>query len=329
MQAAKRFILGICGLIFSVTLCRSQERAASSGTATAAAQVSAARGIALASSGHCIEALPLLRKAVRQLANKELQKKVGLTGVTCAMTHNAYDDVLPFLEVLLHEFPRDPEVLYTATHVFSDLSLGTSQQLMREAPFSYQLHELNAEAFESQGKYEQAAGEYRKILNVNPLLPGIHARLGRVLLAPPQPTSEAVAQAKKAFEDELAIDPSNAPAEFALGEIAKNEGDNAIAIRHYTRATKLDTGFSEAYLGLGSALVADKQFEAAIPPLESYEKLAPDSPTGHYQLALAYAGAGRKDDANREAGLQRDTAQHLEQIKRRVAEGLEGQNPPQ
>jgi hypothetical protein len=63
--------------------------------------------------------------------------------------------------------------------------------------------------------------------------------------------------------------------------------------------------------------------------LEAYVRLAPDSPSGHYQLALAYAGVGRKDDANREAALQRDTAQRLEQIKRSVAEGLEGPKPPQ
>jgi hypothetical protein len=38
---------------------------------------------------------------------------------------------------------------------------------------------------------------------------------------------------------------------------------------------------------------------------------------------------GRKEDANREAALQRDTAKSLEQLKRRVAEGLERQKPPQ
>jgi hypothetical protein len=101
------------------------------------------------------------------------------------------------------------------------------------------------------------------------------------------------------------------------------------AVTHYTRATKIDAGFTEAYLGLGSALVERQQFAEAIPPLETYEKLAPDSPTGHYQLALAYNGVGRKDDANREAALQRDTAKSLEQLKRRVAEGLEHQKPPQ
>jgi tetratricopeptide (TPR) repeat protein len=191
------------------------------------------------------------------------------------------------------------------------------------------VHLLNAEALETQGKSEEAAAEYRKILEMNPTLPGIHARLGRVLLSGAQPSAETVAQAKKNFEDELEIDPNNATAEYVLGELAKGEGDFSGAIRHYGRATKIDAGFAEAYLGLGSAFVASKQFTEAISPLETYEKLAPDSPTGHYQLALAYAGAGRKEDANREAALQRDTAKSLEQVKRRVAEGLEGQKPPQ
>jgi hypothetical protein len=70
------------------------------------------------------------------------------------------------------------------------------------------------------------------------------------------------------------------------------------------------------------SLVSSKRFPEAIPPLEKYEKLAPDSPTGHFQLALAYAGAGRKDDANREAALQRESADSLEKVRRRVAEGL-------
>ncbi len=58
----------------------------------------------------------------------------------------------------------------------------------------------------------------------------------------------------------------------------------------------------DAYLGLGTALVDSQRFsEAKIPPLEKYEKMAPDTPTGHYELALAYAGVGRKEDANRDS----------------------------
>jgi tetratricopeptide (TPR) repeat protein len=287
------------------------------------------RAIALAETGHCKEALPLLKKSIHLVTDRDVKKQIGMLGLKCAMSYNAPYDSLDFLAVLNHEFPRDPEVLYASAHAFSDLSLRASQDLVREAPFSYQVHQLNAEALETQGKWAEAAAEYRKILDVNPMQPGIHARLGRVLLSRPEPPANVVAEAKKNFEDELEIDPNNATAEYVLGELAKADGDFATAVRDYSRATKIEPGFSEAYLGLGEALVAQQQFADAIPPLETYEKLAPDSPTGHFQLALAYNGAGRRDDANREAALQRETARNLEQLKRRVAEGLERQKPPQ
>jgi len=321
----------VVGTVASLLLCCAVAAQAPSKNSTSAApaEPSFQHAIALAQSGHCKEAIPLLKKSIHQVADRDVKKRIGLLGLNCAMTHNAPYDSLDFLAVLEREFPRDPEVLYAATHAFSDLSFRASQDLVREAPFSYQVHELNAEALETQGKWDEAAAEYRKILEINPMLPGMHARLGRVLLSGQQPTPEAVAQAKKCFEDELAIDPNNATAEYVLGELAKDEGDLSAAIRHYTRATKIDTGFAEAYLGLGAALVQQQQFAEAIPPLETYEKMAPDSPTGHYQLALAYNGAGRKEDANREAALQRESAKNLEQLKRRVAEGLERQKPPQ
>lgn len=289
----------------------------------------AARAMSLAESGHCADALPLLKKSIRQISDRDAKKRAGLDAIRCAMTSKNPYDALDFLQILERDFPRDPEVLYAATHALSDLSVRASQDLVREAPFSYQVHLLNAEALEAQGKPEEAAAEYRKIIEINPLLPGIHARLGRVLLSGAQPSADAVAQAKKNFEDELAINPNDATSEYVLGELAKNDADYATAVAHYTRATKIEPGFSEAYLGLGSALVAQQQFADAIPPLEKYEKLAPDSPTGHYQLALAYNGVGRKEDANREAALQREAAKNLEQLKRRVAEGLEHQKPPQ
>lgn len=302
---------------------------ASKGSATTNNRVAADQGVALAESGHCAEALPLLKKSVHQVADKDLKKRMGLDGVHCAMIGKNPFESLDFLQVLVREFPRDPEVLYVATHAYSDLSLRTSQDLMHEAPFSYQVHELNAEALEQQGKWEEAATEYRRILEINPFLPGAHARLGRALIWKPQPSDAAVQEARKNFEEELEIDPRNASAEYVLGELARGANDLSAAIRHFSRATKLETGFGEAYLGLGSSLVSAKRFTEAIPALEMYEKLEPDSPSGHFQLALAYAGAGRKDDANREAALQRDAAEHLEQVKRRAAEALLKQQSPE
>ena len=169
----------------------------------------------------------------------------------------------------------------------------------------------------------QATAEYRKILEINPLFPGIHARLGRALLSTGKPTAEVIEEVKKNFEPELEIDPHNASAEYVSGRTCEGCERLPMAIRHLCSSHKTGHGFSDAYLALGLAFVSAKRFPEAIPPLETYEKLAPDSPTGHFQLAQAYAGVGRKDDANREAALQRQSAEALEQAKRRVSIGMQ------
>src|SRR5215469_10120747 len=285
----------------------------------------AERAVSLAESGRCPEALSLLKRAIRQTANRDLKKRIGLDGLHCAMAHDTPYDSLDFLSVLTRDFPHDPDVLYAATHAFSDLSMRTSQDLAKDAPFSFQVHELNAEALEIQSKWAEAAAEYRKILDINPMLPGVHARLGRAYLSKPQPSPEDVANAKKAFQEELEIDPRNAGAEYVLGQLAADSQDFSGSIQHFTKATKLDSGFSEAFLGLGTSLNSAKRFADAIQPLETYVKMAPDSPTGHYQLAVAYSGAGRKEDANREAQLQRQSSEALEAVKRKAAVALEKQ----
>jgi tetratricopeptide (TPR) repeat protein len=295
----------------------------------AIAEGDAARAVSLAESGHCAEAMPLLRKFIRQTADRDLKKRIGLDGLRCTMTHNTPYDSLEFLAVLSRDFPHDPEVLYAATHAYSDLSLRSSQDLAQEAPFSFQVHQLNAEALELQGKWDEAAMEYRRILEINPMLPGIHASLGRALLSKQNASPTEVNQARKNFEEELEIDPRNPTAEYVLGQLAADSNDSSAAIQHFQRATKLDMGFAEAYLGLGTSLNSAKRFPEAIIALEAYEKLAPDSPTGHYQLAFAYAGAGRRDDANREAALQRQTAEELEAVKRKAAIAQEKQQDPQ
>jgi tetratricopeptide (TPR) repeat protein len=324
LRSLQRLALFLSAVFVMTAGTYGQNAAKSSGTAGGGDQ----RGLALAENGHCKEALPLLKKEIHQATDKDLKKRIGLDGLHCAMTHDLPYEALDFLIVLSRDFPRDPEVLYAATHAYSDLSMRASQDLAHEAPFSFQVHLLNAEALELQGRWDEAAVEYRRILEINPMQPGIHARLGRALLSKPHPSPTEVEQAGKNFQEELEIDPKNAVAEFVLGQLAADANDSATAIRHFTRATKLDAGFSEAYLGLGTALNSAKQFTEAIPPLEDYEKIAPDSPTGHYQLAVAYAGAGRRQDSNREAALQRESAEALEAVKRKAAIAQEQQSAP-
>lgn len=278
-------------------------QSAPGGSATLSA--GAARALDQAAAGHCAEAIPELRKAVARGTDSDLKKRAGLAGLRCAMIRNQPYQAVEFLQILSRDFPRDPEVLYQATKAYSDLSIRASQDLVREAPFSYQVHELNAEALEVQGKWDEAAAEYKKILEIDPKLPGIHYRLGRVLLSEPHPAPEILDEAKRNFDQELKIDPQNAGAEGVLGELARQASQWPDAIDHFTRATKLDGGFAEAFLGLGSSLLAEKRYQDAVPPLETAVKLQPDNPAAHYNLATALSRVGRKEEAEREFAIHR------------------------
>ena len=177
------------------------------------------------------------------------------------------------------------------------------------APNSYQAHKLNAESLELQGKWDAAAKEYKLVLEQNPRLPGIHFLLGRLLLSKPDPAPSAAEEAKREFQQELEIDPSNAGAEYVLGELARQESQFPEAIAHFSRATKLDAGFGDAFLGLGAALISTKKFSEAISPLETAVKLEPQNPGAHYNLAIALSRAGRKQEAEREFAVHRQMTQ--------------------
>ena len=292
-------VLCLCGFLIS-----SSGAQVSSQTPAADASSFAERGISLAEKGRCREALPLLKKA-GHLADKQLKYKALMSSARCAMSLDQTETAVEALLVLNREFPRDPEVLYTTTHFYSELASRASQELAATAPTSAQAEELEAEAFESQGNWDKAAAQYKKILEQDPGALGIHYRLGRISLSasPPQPD-----EAKKEFEQELKTDPNNASAEFMLGEVSRQAGQWDDAARHFSRASKLDEGFVEAYLALGMSLNSAGKFSEALVSLESDVKMQPGDPAGHYQLATAYARTGRKQEAEREVALQREAA---------------------
>jgi len=94
-----------------------------------------------------------------------------------------------------------------------------------------------------------------------------------------------------------------------LGELARQAGQWPEAVVHFSRASKLDAGFGDAFLGLGSSLMSQKKFPEAIAPLETAVKLEPANPTAHYSLAVAYTRAGRKEEGEKEFTIHRQMVQ--------------------
>jgi tetratricopeptide (TPR) repeat protein len=277
----------------------------------------------LAESGHCREAMPLLKTAVARAIEPETKKRLGLDAVHCAMTLHDLDSAVGFIRGLSSAFPNDPEVLYLTVHVFSDLSIRASQKLMVSAPTSYQVRLLNGEALETQGKWDDAITEYREVLRRNPTLPGIHYRVGRLVLAGPKTDANKQA-ARREFEEELKVDPSNAGAEYILGELARQDEQFSEAIGHFKRATKLEAGFADAFIGLGRALLEEGRNPEAIAPLQNATKLRPDNPAAHFYLSTAYRRTGHKEDAAREFALHEETSAKVRQMKQEIETGVAG-----
>lgn len=266
------------------------------------------RALNLAEKGRCVEALPALKRGVARVSDKQLKYKAAMAEVRCAMSVGDTTATVDSLLLLQQDFPDDPQVLYISTHYFSQLANQSAQRLAQTAPNSAQVQKLNAEALESQGKWDDAIAAYQKIAEQYPKQPEVHYRIARILLDQ-SATPDATEKAKAELQKELAVNPSNAAAEFILGEIARRAAEWDTAIKHFQRAADLDAGFSEAYLARGMSLAGAGKFAEAISPLERYVKMQPEDPAGHYQLAIAYSRTGNKQAAERELDLQKKAAE--------------------
>src|SRR5947209_8658874 len=294
------FMLESPGLVLFIMLLVVAE---CSGQAAKPASLTAQHAIKLAQNGRCEEAVPALKRASQITIDKRIKRAAAFAGVRCAMLIDQTGTAVDLLQMLNREFPHDPEVLFLSVHTYSDLSTKAAQKLAVTAPNSIDAHKLNAEALEAQGKWDAAEKEYKAILAGSPQQPGIHFLLGRLLLSKPDAGPTPGEYARKEFQEELKIDPSNAGAEYVLGEMARQDSQWPEAIQHFSRATELDAGFGDAFLGLGSSLLSAKRFTDAIPPLETAVKLEPRNPATHYSLATALTRAGRKEAADKEFAI--------------------------
>jgi tetratricopeptide (TPR) repeat protein len=281
-------------------------------------------GVKLAMEGRCADAMPRLDESMRDAAlTVDAKRSVSIAGVRCSMLLNRQSDAMSYLAWLQEAYPKDPDVMFLSVHVFSDLSQHNAQGLMNSAPDSPLVIQLNAENFEKQGDFQKAIAEYRILLERTPTHPGIHYRIGGLLMSSPE-TPTTAEQARKEFEAELKLDPRSAGAEYYLGELARRSDALSGAVEHFKRATELNPTFAEAYYGWGKSLLDSGKAADASAPLESAVKLAPENPTVHFALATAYQRAGRKDDAAREFGLQKTTADKLNQREKTLHKTVSG-----
>jgi tetratricopeptide (TPR) repeat protein len=246
--------------------------------------------MSLSELGRYREALPGLIKAFSQSADPVLRRMAGLH-LQRAYTGVGKDrDAVDVAMRLSRLYPNDPEVLYHSARLFGNFAYLQTMKLAAVAPDSVWLHQAAGEANESQGLYDAALREYRQVLAAAPRRPGLHFRIGRVLLRRSAGADEV--EARRAFEEELALDSTNANAAYELAELYRKAGALDPARQLFEQAVTHYPAFAHARIGLARTLIALGRPQEAIPHLAAALEAAPDNEVAYYQLAQAHRALG-------------------------------------
>jgi tetratricopeptide (TPR) repeat protein len=209
----------------------------------------------------------------------------------------------------------------------------TAGRLVRSHPKDLELHELYIDLMSSMGLAGRAARIYAERRDKEPLLADAHYLFGRA-------TPDA-ANAQKAYEQALRIDPDHARSYMGMAALHVAAGRSGRALEGYERAASLDPSLSEAWLGWvrglsavdpqGARAVA-KRARSAVPgepgvylvlatlaPDEAVEVLeagrtaVPDDARIPSMLAMIHLEAGKIGDAAvaTEAALALDVQQPM------------------
>jgi tetratricopeptide (TPR) repeat protein len=252
--------------------------------------------LARVAAGHCDGARSDLAKQFTETSDTDLRRLTGLALSQCDLAQGHYDEAFPVIARLKTLYPGDADVLYQAARFHMKAWNDTLFEMFQKVPSSYRVNQLSAEIFEIQGRYAETAAEYRKAIEKNPAALDLHFRLGRALLLQSH-SPENLALARREFEAELRLNPSDAVAEYEIGQILLAGQDPSAALKRFERAASLDPGFAEALQAVAKARIDAKQYDEAIALLEKVVRLQPGNESAHYSLMMAYRNAGRAADA--------------------------------
>jgi len=184
--------------------------------------------------------------------------------------------------------------LYALTEYHQALSHLAAAWIAHNDPGSYRAHQLKGQYYEATGKIDEAIGEYRKAIELNPELQNVRFAIGSLLWA-----AERFDEAVPELEAELRINPNHAEAHYELGDIHYARQDFSKAEKHLLESLRLNPSLTEAHLALEKVYSGQGRLEAALDSLKAAAGLAPRDPAPHYRMSQIYRRLGREQQARR------------------------------
>jgi len=202
------------------------------------------------------------------------------------MGRGEWDDAYRVASRAARTHPTDVDVLYYLGLVTRRQAADQFQRLVRMAPDSARVHQLQAEMFEAQDRRADAEKEYAAALEAKPDL--LEALLG---LAKLQRIRLACEEAIRLYDKAESIRPTFDGA-YGLGVCHSYLQDDERAVKKFEQAAERSPSAAVAWAGLGTSLVKLQRTAEAIAKLRRAIALEPGMHEAHYMLGMAYQASG-------------------------------------
>jgi tetratricopeptide (TPR) repeat protein len=157
---------------------------------------------------------------------------------------------------------------------------------------NYPAHYNLGNEFVKQGRLDEAIGQFRKALDIQPASYDACYNLANALFRQGQ-LEDAIPQYRKA----LAIAPNNAEARNNLGNALAMKGDFEAAIAQYQKALQIQPGYADAHFDLGRVLLKQGQRDEAVAQFRKVVEIKPQDAEARNDLGRALLLKGEDKEA--------------------------------
>src|ERR1700722_5342640 len=257
----------------------------------------------------------MLEKSFSTLKDKQLRLQIGMELAALYDQQGDPGGTAAVMRSLVDLDPDNVNVLFMAQRVYSELANDTLNKLAILAPGSARMQQVIAEHLVNEGDLKGAIEHYRKALQIEPRLPGVHFELGEAILESSPVDAAMLSEAQKELEAAVTVDGDTAKTECEFGSIALSQSQMDQAFAHYRRAYELNPNEVQAQMGLAKLLMMQEKPQEAIKYLRMAVQSDPLNGTAHYQLGTAYRRLQMMDMADKEVLLFQEIKKTKDQVE--------------
>ncbi|MBO0721001.1 MAG: tetratricopeptide repeat protein, partial [Blastocatellia bacterium] len=268
-----------------------------------------------------------LESSFSALTEPRLITQVGLELVDLYYREGDLEHASSAIQKLVNLNPEQVDILYLAQRIYTELADNTLNKLAIIAPNSARMQQVIAQRLINAGDLQGAISHYRKALEIDHRLPGVHYELAQALLESSSSDAQAQAEAEREIEEAVKIDGTGPRIECLRGQIARQHADYSQALAHYGNALALSPSDPEAQLGLARVLMATEKLPEARGYLQSVIQADPLNGEAHYRLALVGRKLGLTEESEKEMRLFQEIRQTKDQVKELYKQMNKQSNP--